>query len=194
MLHVSNGVDFEHFSKGSRAMPPEYKNIPKPIAVYVGAMEEWFDYELVNQSAQRLPHISFVMIGPDKIARRKLKRLPNLYILGPRAHAEIPPYLYNGDVGIIPFDVEGCPNLVRGVNPLKLYEYMACGLPVVSVEWQELKNIESPAVLCKTKEQFIREIDQAVSKAHAEDVCVDFAKRNDWSVRVASILNSIDMA
>ncbi|MBE0449011.1 MAG: glycosyltransferase, partial [Actinobacteria bacterium] len=63
MLHVPNGVNFKHFANGPRSLPSEYNDIPKPIAIYVGAIDVWFDYELVNQAAQELPEVSFVLIG-----------------------------------------------------------------------------------------------------------------------------------
>ena len=134
-----NGVNYQHFVNGSNIVPGEFTSIPGPIALYVGAMDFWFDFNLVNYAAKKLPKISFVLIGPDIMAKSKIEPVKNIYILGSRAYDRLPGYLHNANVGIIPFNVKGYPTLINSVNPLKLYEYMACGLPVVSMRWKELE-------------------------------------------------------
>ena len=68
------------------------KAIPKPIAMYVGAMDVWFDWELMNFSVAHLPEVSFVLVGPDQRARKMLKPAKNLFILGSRPYHELPVY------------------------------------------------------------------------------------------------------
>jgi len=141
MMHLPNGVDFSRFADGPAEMPVEYFNIPEPRAVYVGSMEEWFDFELMDHLAATLPDLSFVLIGPDEKARARLTARKNLYILGRRPQDSIPAYLKNAQVGFIPFDSKNRAELVNHINPIKLYEDFACGLPVVSSEWEELRSI-----------------------------------------------------
>lgn len=193
MLHLPNGVDFEHFAGADRALPPEYAHIPRPIAVYVGAMNIWFDYELVNRAAAELPDVSFVLIGPDQMARPRLQHLPNLHLLGRKLFDEVPAYLYNADVGIIPFDVKGHADLIHNTNPLKLYEYMACGLPVVSVEWDEMRTLQSPARLCGSPEQFIQGIRAALATPGSPESCREYARGQDWQQRVAGLIAALDL-
>ena len=69
LLHLPNGVRFDFFQSAARGLPPAYQKLPHPIAVYVGAMEEWFDFDLVNRAARALPQMSFVMIGDARRAR-----------------------------------------------------------------------------------------------------------------------------
>ena len=92
------------------------------------------------------------------------------------------------DVGIIPFDVAGHPQLVHNIHPLKLYEYMASGLPVVASRWKELEQIESPAILCDTAEEFIRAISDATRLTPDRTALVRFASRHDWSQRIDRLL------
>ncbi|MCK4276815.1 MAG: glycosyltransferase, partial [Phycisphaerae bacterium] len=120
-IHLPNGVDFAHFNEGSDTVPAEYPSIPKPIAVYAGALDFRFDFELVSFAAGRLPHVSFVLIGPDRLARKQLSNRPNVHLLGSRPYAELPAYLKCADVGIIPFDVRRYPALVNSTDPLELY-------------------------------------------------------------------------
>ncbi len=191
MLYVPNGVDFEHFAKGDRALPSEYQNIRRPIAVYVGAMNVWFNFDLINYAAEKLPKVSFVFIGPDKLARIKLKKFSNIHLLGRKDHASLPAYLYNADVGIIPFDVSRYPDLIHSVNPLKLYEYMSCGLPVVAVQWKELKDLRSPALLCETNEEFVYKINETVTVPKKDERCILYAKAEDWSRRISLLIDVI---
>jgi glycosyltransferase involved in cell wall biosynthesis len=193
MAYLPNGVQFTHFAGHSCILPAEYKVLPRPIAVYVGSLQAWFDYDLVAYAAQALPQMSFVLIGPDSMARARLKSLPNLHLLGPRPYSVLPPYLHHADVGIIPFDVANYPELVHSVHPLKLYEYMACGLPVVAVEWDELKNLQTPAELCRSHDDFVAALTRlAVSPADRERY-VAYAAKEDWSARIKTILTEMGM-
>lgn len=187
-LHLPNGVDFRHFAGGSRQPPAEFGAISRPIAIYVGAMEEWFDFELVNEAAKQLGNISFVMIGPNHHAKRRIRKRANVHLLGPKAFDELPRYLYNADVGIVPFDVSGHGRLVHSIHPLKLYEYMACGLPVVSVAWNELKSLGSPARLCVSRAEFIAALAETVSQGSGQAPLVEYASRQDWRQRVARLI------
>ena len=60
-VHLPNGVDFEHFAHGDRDVPADYRDIPHPIAVYVGAMDKWFDFDTIAAGARAMPDISFVL-------------------------------------------------------------------------------------------------------------------------------------
>ncbi len=189
-LYLPNGVNYEHFAMGNKNMPLEYTNIPKPIAIYVGAMDFWFDYELINHTVEKLPDISFVLIGPDELAKARLKKSPNLYLLGRKNYNLLPAYLYNANIGIIPFDVKTYPELVNSINPLKLYEYLACGLPVVSVEWKELKELNVPVNMSQDADGFVTNIKKAAFNTYDRQQLMTFAQQEDWSIRVESIIKS----
>lgn len=182
--HLPNGVPLAHFSKPGK-MPPEYLHIPKPIVLYVGALEYWFDLPLVEKIAKEMPQISFVFIGPTKKASLK-----NMHFLGKRPYAEIPNYMNCANVGWIPFDVKNYPDLIHNVNPLKLYEYMAAGLPVVATRWKELENIDSPAYLCSTPEEFKTSLLGAID-SKLGSVERRFAATFDWSSRAKQLLSLI---
>jgi glycosyltransferase involved in cell wall biosynthesis len=194
VLHVPNGVNFYHFNAcRDLELPEEYKNIPKPIVIYVGSMHEWFDFETVNYAARCLPGVSFVFIGNAELAQVKLDKLSNIHLLGMRNYQNIPKYLHGADVGIIPFDIINHAELINSVNPLKLYEYMACGLPVVSTEWEELKSLKTPARLCKNREEFVKSIEESLNTPHNKNIYIDYAKQRDWSVAINAILTRVNM-
>ena len=187
--HMPNGVDFERFLNAVRAMPSDLKEIPRPIAVYAGDLAEWFDYGLVNEAAAKLPEVSFVLIGPDAFARGKIDKLPNLHLLGKKNYEDIPRYLYNADVGIIPFDVKKYPELVNNINPLKLYEYMACGLPTVATRWAELEALAPPAHLAGTRGEIINGLRSALSKGKADrEKYIAYARNKNWPEQLNGLL------
>ena len=182
-VHLPNGVLISHFSKKSD-LPKDLKNISKPIAIYVGAIDYWFDFPLVRNLAKKLPHISFVLIGPVK--GNPFSGISNIFLLGPKEYDEIPNYLKSAQVGIIPFDVAGYPELIEYVNPLKLYEYMACSLPVVATRWKELENLNSPAYLANSFEEFTEFLEKAIQNPTSQPR--EYAEKQDWSLRGAQLI------
>ena len=195
-VYFPNGVNFNHFLYGNRTMPVEYKNIKHPIILYVGAIQEWFDYSLLRYAAGALRDCSFVIIGHPEQIQKKAGDLPNVYILGKKAYSQIPAYLYNADVGIIPFDVKNHSKIVNNINPLKLYEYMACGLPVVAASWEELEQLESPALLYHEPDQFVAMIRYAIENytLQKKELFVSYAKKQSWHNRVNCLLEEIGEA
>ena len=183
--YVPNGVDINHFINSSKNMPDDLKNIPKPIAVYIGAIDDWFGLDFLHEVATRCKDISFVLIGDPVIDISKLKKLSNLYILGRKNYNRIPQYLNNSEVGIITFNVKH--PVVDTVNPIKLYEYMACGLPVVSTSWKELELIKSPASLVKNPEEFSKSLYKALESGKDKKY-LDYAKENSWDKRFEEII------
>ncbi|HUM39927.1 MAG TPA: glycosyltransferase, partial [Nitrospira sp.] len=189
--YLPNAVNYGHFSAGTHECPQDYARIPRPIAVYVGAMDVWFDYSLMDEVVDRLPNISFVLIGPDELARQRLRPRPNLHLLGRRAYAAVPAYLHHANVGLIPFDVVNHAELVNSIHPLKLYEYAACGLPIVATEWEELTHLKSPARLCRGSEAFVRAIEQALASPPARAALQAYASQHDWGARVSTMLEQL---
>jgi glycosyltransferase involved in cell wall biosynthesis len=194
MLHLPNGIDTTHFTSKEWTRPIEYMPIKRPIAVYVGSMDAWFDYGLINECVRLLPDVSFVLIGPDQLARKNLRPKDNLHILGRRPHSELPGYLCHADVGLIPFDVSNHRELIRNVNPLKLYEYLACGLPVISTEWEEIQQLKSPATLCCTVEEFVSGIGEALTAPADKIPLQHYAADKDWSHTVQKLLTAMALS
>ena len=184
-VYIPNGVDFEHFNGTPEGELEDLKEIPRPRAVYVGAMEKWFDLDLLASAASACPQVSFLLIGPPRTDLSALRPFKNIHLLGPRPYSLIGRYLKACQVGLIPFRKN---ELINSVSPIKLYEYMACGLPVVSVEWDELKGLRSPALLSKDKASFIRNLGKAIRRKGSKTSYAQFARENSWGKRVEKIL------
>ena len=155
MKYVPNGIDLEFFKSANKTLPRELQEIPEPRVIYVGAIHDWFDVDLVYYCAKNLPNYSFIIIGPEQKDLSLLKKLKNVHILGSIPYTKIPAFLYNSQVGIIPFNVKDYPDLVNSINPLKMYEYLACGLKVVSVEWEQIKDMADYVHFAEDKEEFL---------------------------------------
>lgn len=189
MYFLPNGVDNAHFKNASQELPDDFREIRRPIVIYVGSIDYWFDFDLFNRLAGELADISFVVIGSTGRYHSSFTPRANVHLLGPKEYSKIPAYLHHADVGVIPFDVDRYPELVNSINPLKLYEYMACGLPVVSTEWNALRNIHSPAVLCSTDDEFITSVRTIIRSERDIETYRTFSLSNDWSMRYQEMVN-----
>ena len=138
---VLHGVDYEHFAAAADlspdAIPDDIKHLPRPVLGYFGLISDYVDLELLAQAARRRPDWSFVLIGEARCNLGCLQGLSNVHILGGRAYEELPAYCRGFDVGLVPFRMN---RLTRAVNPIKLREYLAAGLPVVSAPLPEVNR------------------------------------------------------
>jgi glycosyltransferase involved in cell wall biosynthesis len=176
---IRNGVETGFWTE-AQAEPREYREIPAPRAVYVGAIDEWLDAGLVGRLAARLPWLSFVMVGP--VRRALPPPLPNLHWLGARPRPQARAYVQHAQAGIIPFARN---ELVDHVCPLKLYEYMACGLPVVATRWAELEEMASPARLASSEDEWAAALEACGREADKPRGAREraYAGENSWPAR-----------
>lgn len=191
-LYLPNGVDYEFFSTPANK-PPEYEVFSGPVAVHVGsALPERFDFELVGTLADRFKEVNFVFVGPDEELQRRITSRSNVYLLGPRPYESIPGYIQHADVGLILLDLDKNPELVNSTNPLKLYQYLAGGLPVVSLEWDALRDFAPPAWLAKDRQEFIALFAEALSSDRfKKEQLKDYASKFDWNERFVSLQNKL---
>ncbi len=132
-LFLPHGVDIDLFAKPA----PRAPDLPAagPIAGFYGSLSAWLDQELLVEAADALPDWQFVLIGPERTDLSLLKTRPNIHLLGPRPHAELPRYAQHWDVAMIPF--RDTPQ-IRACNPLKLREYLAAGPPIAATDFPAL--------------------------------------------------------
>ena len=179
-LLVQNGADYEHFAVATRHAPPEKQ---RPIVGYFGAIADWFDGELVAEAALGFPDCQFVLVGSTFRAEiSTLRMLPNVTFVGEVPYEELPTYLESFDVCLIPFkDLE----LTRATNPVKIYEYLSAGKPVVAVRLPELEPISDLVYLAQTREEFKKCLYQALEEA--PDTRLEerqaYARENTWEKR-----------
>ncbi len=183
-----NGVDFAHFNRPRSAPPLDYKEIPRPRVVYVGEMETRFDYDLVKAAARRLPAYSFILIGNNAGLRNFFQEMTNVYLLGPKPYEELPVYLQYSDVGIIPYNLKKHKKLIDFVNPLKLHQYFAAGLPVIAARGSELENMQTSAHLYENEDQFVQALREIPRQKVVPEDLFKQVRGLDWQVRVEALL------
>jgi GT2 family glycosyltransferase/glycosyltransferase involved in cell wall biosynthesis len=186
---VRNATDFSHF-----AAPPSERlldEVKRPIVGYFGAIAPWFDVELLAQVAARRPDCSFVVIGGVfDVDVDSLTRLPNVHFLGQQPYARMPAYLHDFDVCMIPFVVN---EITAATDPVKFYEYISLGKPVVSTHMPELEPFADLLYLAGDVEDFVLKLDLAL--AEDDDALrarrIDVARSNTWPARAAVTLSAI---
>jgi hypothetical protein len=189
-FYIPNAADVARFTNTAKTHEriPEMELLRHPIVAYVGAISDWFDVDLVCRLAELHPEYSILLVGPVRYGLEKFKQNPNIILLGPKKYEVIPEYLSYMDVCLIPFKIN---KLTLAANPIKMYEYLAAGKPVVSTALPEICNNASEFVyIGKNEEDFIRKVEEAVEepkKPHYEAVVarrVRFAEDNSWEKRV----------
>ncbi len=143
---VPHGVDFKHFAAAPtwprERLPTDVRHLPHPVFGYMGLISDYVDLDLVAAAARARPAWTFVLLGDVRCRADAVAGLPNVHLLGGRPYEALPAYCAAFDVGLIPFRMN---RLVRAVNPIKLREYLAAGLPVVSAPMGEVVRY-APAV------------------------------------------------
>jgi glycosyltransferase involved in cell wall biosynthesis len=175
-LYLPNGVDVDAYETVGPE-PDELSAIPRPRIVYSGAVERWFNSRLVVEAARRMTDVHFVLIGRVSSGYAPLKDQPNIHLLGQKPFSRIPEFLGHCQVGIIPFDKAGMPELVEAINPLKLYEYCAAGLPVVGYQSEEIAALDAPVSTFETANGFV----QALRRELASDGPAKKESRRRWA-------------
>jgi glycosyltransferase involved in cell wall biosynthesis len=172
---ISQGVDIDHFKLTGAPPPSAVARLKKPIVGYYGLLESWVDYELIVRCAEAYPHVSFVIIGEVKTDISILSNHHNITQLDHIPYEELPRYAEVFDVALIPRRVN---ELTVAMNPLKLLEYMALGMPVVSTNLPEVKKFGELVFVAEDDDQFVRLVGEALNdntperrrsrRAHAE--------------------------
>ncbi|MGE5422110.1 MAG: glycosyltransferase, partial [Ignavibacteriales bacterium] len=191
VILVPNGCDFELFNTAAErklVVPPEVRDITAPIIGYYGSISSWFDIELIEQVADTFSHCQVVIIGPgsDKVNRSGRH---NILSLGYKSYSDLPHYAQLFDVALIPFRVSP---LTEAVNPVKMWEYLAAGLPVVSSALPEVRGITE--VYCsESKADFMDNIARALYEDTEEmkRERIELARKNTWMARAETILGAI---
>lgn len=183
---VSHGVDATHFSKATNPetpIPDDLRSIPKPVIGFFGRLADWVDLPLIRMLALVRPTWSIVLIGEAATDLKAVKELPNVHILGQKSYAALPGYCRGFDVGLIPFRIS---ELTLKANPLKLREYLAAGLPVVSTDLPEVRKYQGMVRIASDPERFVEEIEAALDERDEPFVRqrVEAVRGESWEARV----------
>lgn len=190
---VTHGVDFEHFNRDNYVNSPTPENlerIKRPIIGYYGLIADWVDTEPFEYIAKNKPEWSLVLIGESMLDLSFLKKYSNIHLLGPINYQELPQYSVNFDVTLMPFKTS---ELTSFVNPLKMFELMASGLPIVSTYLPELDKYNKIIRLATSKEEFLEKVSECLKKKDELSIQqgINIAKKETWHKKTQEVSSLI---
>src|SRR5206468_2351160 len=148
---IPNAVDFDHFRSAASEPPEDLKQLQKPVIGYYGAISEWFDVDLIYDLATSRPNWNFFLIGHTFGSNlNALHNLNNVHLTEEKPYTVLPDYLHAFDVCIIPF--KKTP-LTDATNPVKMFEFLSAGKPVVATDLAELRNYSEIIQLATGKDE-----------------------------------------
>jgi glycosyltransferase involved in cell wall biosynthesis len=185
-LLMENGVDYQHFATPA-SEPSEYPEIPRPRAVYAGAIDNRFDFAVLETLLAARPRFSLVLIGAVSVpVPPSLSENPRVFFLGPKPYGQLPGYLQHAALGLLPLN--GHP-ANEGRSPMKLYEYAAAGLPVLARATPELSRRNLPFCLFYSDPQKLPDLqEQSWSGAEKSVLARETAGRQDWENKAGLVL------
>ena len=201
-VFACNGVDYDHFTKLDENVKLDNKfldiiNQKKPIIGYYGALANWFDYQMIKDLAKERPDYNIVLLGikyDGSFDEQGLDKYSNIYFLGPRDYNVLPNYASKFTVCTIPFLIN---DITQATSPLKLFEYMALGKPIVTTAMNECMKYKSVAIAHDTKE-FIDLVDKSVKIATDGDedyykILKKEALDNTWKAKANLMIDLLKM-
>jgi glycosyltransferase involved in cell wall biosynthesis len=185
---VKNAVNIDLFSQGFQS---EVK--PEKVVGYIGSIDERLDYDLLVHLLENMPDTKFVFVGrvtTDFGEEAVLRKYPNAELTGAKLPEELPGYLKTFSAGIIPFVKS---DFTRGIYPMKINEYLAAGLPVISTDFSNLDDFEGIINITGDKEAFLRDLqtELAADTPEKRNARLEVAKQNTWTVRAGELSAAI---
>ena len=189
---VPNAGDYEHFSKAMRdyiPIPEDISSIPKPVIGFVGAIDEYkLDFRLIAYLADKNPNWSIVLIGPVGQAERgtdikEFKKRENVYLLGQKDYKLMPNYIKVFDVCIIPYVRN---EYTEGCLPLKFFEFLATGKPVVISGLPALEQFNGVVKIANMPDDFVSVVKDSLQNDSEEEreLRLATARENTWDKKV----------
>lgn len=184
-LVVPNGVEPAEWLDVSPA-PDWLLARPSPRLVYVGALDARLDVPLLTRLADAMPDASINLIGHlvDREAIAPLEGLPNVFIGPAIPRSQVPPVMAAADVGLLPHAIT---RLTTAMSPLKVYEYLAAGRPVVAVDLEPIRGIHPSVLIANSPEEFVAAVGTALERGPlGESERREFIRENSWEKRYSA--------
>ena len=184
---ASHGVNWRQFNTAldpALPIPTVLAACARPRIGFYGNLDTWIDYELVADLARRRPSWTFVLVGPVKTDLARLRALPNVLMPGRIEHAELPTWCKGFDTAMIPYNPRD-PRMTS-VNPVKLKELLAAGVPVVACDIPELHGWGDDVRVCRSIDEWLAALEAQAGRQDRAAISERVAGE-DWSVKVAEI-------
>lgn len=187
-LVLPNGVETAEWLGPQPAEPDWLASIPHPRALYVGTLDERLDIEGIAVLAAAVPDLHIVLVGPapDGDYTAPIRSLPNVHTHPHVDRAEIVATLRNADICLL---AHRRTPLTEAMSPLKVYEYLAAGCPVLATDLPPVRAISDRILLRETVAEFPDLVPSALELGRwSEDDRVSFVEKNSWAGRHQQML------
>jgi GT2 family glycosyltransferase len=156
-VFLDHGVDLEHFrALPSEVQPAELRDLPPPRIGFFGGLDDYIiDFDLLERIAAEFPNASLVLIGDATLSMERFSKYPNVHWLGFQPYEKIPGYGSAFDVALMPWLDN---DWIRHSNPIKLKEYLALGLPVVTIDFPEAHYYADHLAIARGADDFIAQL------------------------------------
>ena len=194
----TNGVNIEDFlNQPTDEIPEIIKKIKSKydrIICYYGALATWFDYKLIKKVAEKYPNYAIVLIGVEydnSYKNSKLDKINNIFYLGKINYYELHKYSENADLLTIPFLIN---EITESTSPVKLFEYMATNIPILTTDMPECKKYNS-VIIGKNHADFIDKINTTMNLINSPEYLeleMQEAKKNTWKEKANIIIDLLN--
>lgn len=197
VIFYPNVVDFKHFSQAQvkTNINKSLVNYPNPRLIYHGVLSDFkLDFKLLLESAKLKPQWQWFFIGEEREGQQnqtlfELNNLPNTHFCGFKSYDELPNYLAGMDVGLLPTKRN---EYTKSMFPMKYFEYIAAGLPVVSTPLSFSLNQNAGMEIAETPEEFVAAIETQLSRGRLTYKDTQkFVGDNTWKKRTEKMLNDV---
>lgn len=183
-----NACDGDLFRPGPFRTPPELQDLKRPIIGYAGSIQDRLDVGIVRRLAEAMPEATLIFVGRVSNSEhiKGLASIANVNFLGHRRHEEIPAYLSSFDVAVIPHILD---DFTRSMDPVKMYEYLALGKPVVASRNPQIEMYKDIIHLVDDAEMFVGAVRYELTRPRWEAELksasrIAFARKHTWQQRV----------
>ena len=197
---VPNGVEFEHFARAASGESETATQDRSAVLGFTGKITPRIDFRLLVHLATAHPEWTLAMIGPHEDTEA-LKRnadyrafvdAPNVHLLGPRPYRDLPRHMRAFDICLLPYTTDDPFNI--HCSPLKLYEYLATGKPIVSTDLPAVRPFDGLVRIARDAEEFERQVAAALEEQD-EDLRqrrLAVARENSWESRAKTVLQIME--
>lgn len=193
LILLGNGVEMAPF-EAPRDVPADLASLPRPLIGYVGLLSHFLDFDVLETLRRNRRGGTVVLIGPGSPATdaavRAFATREGVAVLGPKPYAEVPAYMQALDVGLIPFRADD--PFVQGINPNKVYQYLAAGVPVITTPVLDLEVRAPELNFASTESQWCDALGTALAAGQERERRRTIARPHDWDALAARMVREIE--
>jgi teichuronic acid biosynthesis glycosyltransferase TuaH len=184
---VPNGVNPAVWRPRHTA-PHRIEQLPRPRAIYTGTIMDRLDMKLVELTAGAVGSLIFIGLADDRSVVDRLRSIDNVHVFDTVGQLELAATVQACDLGVIPHRDQAC---FRAMSPIKLYEYLAAGLPVVSVDFPPIHGVDDERVCISSPEEWTKCVSHALGMAPVEEARrLQFIENASWESRMRPVVDA----